>query len=252
MSGPEFSSSVVSQSSSTSSSSPVEYGPREFDPESPRTERLRCAAGELGMREEDLDVFLRNGSSIEQIPKNPQIRKMQLAYFKKHETPTPNWMVISGLFPESEPAFKGEDRRKRIRIICRTAVLLIRRALKRAELDENRAERSIYWDPVVEVCRELEISQSKLSSFCKEFSGNSLTQTVDVVRAERVRKMMRAEIRGFVNALRNGEEKRRQECRRSEQIAHGATLVTGDSHREKLDKWAVWGELKKSRRGAGI
>ena len=201
MSGPDISSSAASQPSS-SSSSQTGYGPREFDPESPRSDRLRFAAAELGMREEDLDVFLRNGSTLEQIPKNPLIRKMQLAYFKKHETPPPNWMVVSGLFPECEPAYKGEERRKHVRIIYRTAMLLIRRALKRAELDEIKGERSVFLDPVVEVCRDMEISQSKLSSFCKEFSGNSLTQTVDVVRAERVRKAMRNEIRGFVGKFK--------------------------------------------------
>ncbi len=41
---------------------------------------------------------------------------------------------------------------------------------------------TIFWDPVAEVCQNMEISPSKLAAFCKELTGNSLIQVIDSVR----------------------------------------------------------------------
>ncbi len=75
-------------------------------------------------------------------------------------------MVASGMFPEV--ALDPGERRRRIRILYKAAVLIIRRELKRHAVDEFRAERSIFQDPVAEVCQAMEISQSKLSSFLRK------------------------------------------------------------------------------------
>ncbi len=183
------------------------------------------------MRPEELDVFLRNGIEAERIPKHRGMRASMFRYLKKHETPPPKWMVASGMYPEV--ALDLAERRKRVRIIHTTAVLIIRRELKRHEVDAFKAERSIFWDPVAEVCQAMEISQSKLSRFCKELTGNSLSQVIDSVRAEGLKRKLRAQIKGFlVSGFRgfkvSGESK-----------AQCACLGT---------KWEVWEALKASRK----
>ena len=122
--------------------------------------------------------------------------------------------MVSGLFPEIQ--FSEGERRKRLRALYKCTTLLIKRALAREAVDPFKDERSVYWDPVAEVCRELEIAQSKLSSFLKEFSGSSLTQVIDCVRAERIKKVMGRKIRAFVREFRT----------------HGATLVRGNGGAE--------------------
>ena len=163
-----------------------------------RTVVLIEQAASLGMRFEDLDVFLQAGFAVEDVPKGAANRRSMLEYLRKRNTTPPKWVVVSGLWPEVEKSDPAPVRRKKIRALYKAAVLLIRRELKRHEVDEFRSERTVFWDPVVEVCREMEISQSKLSSFCKEFTGNSLIQVIDSVRVESVLGKMRAGVRGFL------------------------------------------------------
>src|SRR5207247_862454 len=151
------------------------------------------------------------------------------------------------------------------RALYKGTVLLIRRALARQAVDPDRAERTIFWDPVFEVCAELEISQSKLSRLFKEFCGNSLAQVIDCVRVERIKKVLRAELKAFVNHGRHGIHGNGEG-----DDAPGASLGTGNGggaaagvggadpsppaplpqgeRGERLpgavDKWAVWGALK--------
>ena len=177
----------------------------------------------------DLEVFCRNGFYYDKIPpQDGPNRRGLLAHLKKSELPISRWLLISALYPEclySEP-----ERRKRLRALYRVVLLLIRRALLRQAEDPFKKERTPYWDPIAEVCRDLEIAPSKLSAFCKEFPGNSLSQVVDCVRAERVKKLMRAELRAFVR----------------QRSAHRATLAAPAGTAD--DCWAVWSDLKKSRK----
>ena len=163
-----------------------------------RTVVLMEQAASLGMRAEDLDIFLRAGFAVEDIPKGADNRRAMLGYLRKRSVAPPKWVVVSGLWPEAEKNDPAPVRRKKIRALYKAAVLLIRRELKRHEVDEFRSERTVFWDPVVEVCREMEISSSKLSSLCKEFTGNSLIQVIDSVRVESVLGRMREGVRGFV------------------------------------------------------
>ena len=216
-----------------------------------RTVVLVEQAASLGMRFEDLDVFLQAGFAVEDIPKGPANRRSMLAYLRKRSVAPPKWVVVSGLWPETEKSDPAPVRRKKIRALYKAAVLLIRRELKRHEVDEFRGERTVFWDPVVEVCREMEISQSKLSSFCKELTGNSLIQVIDSIRAESVLEKMRIGVRGFLaefngcpHPASDGAARRPSPPlgRGEGSEAHCASLGTG------LDRWVVWKALKKSRR----
>ena len=220
------------------------------DEERSRTVVLVEQAASLGVRYEDLDVFLRAGFAVEDIPKGAANRKSMLAYLRKRSVAPPKWVVVSGLWPETEKSDPADVRRKKIRALYKAAVLLIRRELKRHEVDEFRSERSVFWDPVIEVCREMEISQSKLSSLCKELTGNSLIQVIDSVRVEGILGRMREGVRRFLAEYTvrphpaDGTAVRRPSPggRGDESGAHCASLVT------KLDRWVVWRGLKKSRR----
>ena len=215
-----------------------------------RTVVLIEQAASLGMRAEELDIFLQAGFSAETIPKGAANRRSMLAYLRKRNTTPPKWVVVSGIWPEVEKSDPAPVRRKKIRALYKAAVLLIRRELKRHEADEFRSERTVFWDPVVEVCREMEISQSKLSSFCKELTGNSLIQVIDSIRVESVLGKMKEGIRAFVlestapphPAVGTAVRRPSPGGRGEESAAHCASLGTN------LDKWAVWKLLKKSRR----
>ena len=159
--------------------------------------KLEEWADRLQLGVSDVEAFCRNGFDYEKIPPdNTPSRRAMLSHLKRRETAPSKWLMVSGLFPEIE--FSEPERRKRLRALYKVVILLIKRSLGREAADPLKAERSVYWDPVAEVCRDLEIAQSKLSSFLKEFSGSSLTQTIDCVRAERIRKLMKRKIRAFV------------------------------------------------------
>jgi len=201
----------TSELRSSASHSPYDLSGDPLDPSENRLQDLHELAARLKMRGEDLDVLLRSGFTAESMPQNPQTRRSMVEYIRKRETAPPKWMVISGMFPEL--GLDLAERRKRVRALYTSTVLLIRRELKRHEVDEFRHERSVFWDPVVEVCRELEISQSKLSSFCKELTGNSLTQVIDSVRAESVKRKLREEIKNWFSGSRFQVGSRFRNCK---------------------------------------
>ena len=186
-------------------------------------------ASRLKLSPSDLAVFTRHGFHYEEVPPaNTQARRDMLAYLKKAEVAPSKWLLISGLYPNF--IYTEVERRTRLRALYKALLLLIRRALARKDADAFKSERSVYWDPVGEVCRDLEIAQSKLSSFCKEFSGHSLSQVVDCVRAERAMKQLRAGMRTFVSQWKTQR----------------ATLAVKST--DKIDAWMVWNDLRKSRR----
>jgi len=241
------------------------------DPVVAERARLAQEAAKLKMSASELDVFLRNHVPIEGIPKHPEMRRMMSAYLKKNETPPPKWMVVSGLYDESH--LDASERRRRVLILYQSAVLVIRRELRRHEVDEFKAERSIFWDPVAEVCLSMEISQSKLSRYCKELTGNSLTQVIDAVRAESVRAKMKAEIKGFLvsgfqvsehgsgvhgsgvqgsGVQGSGLKGEAEGITPGTGVPHCASLGTGsvgdDAAERRGTLWRVWTALKESRK----
>ena len=182
----------------------------------------------LSLSVDDLKVFCRGGFHDEKVPAtNTPSRRALLAYLKRADSGPSKWLLISGLYPEVQ--YSEPERRKRLRALYKAVVLLIKRALARQAL-ETAEERFLFWDPIAEVCRDLELPASKVSAFCKEYSGNSLSQVVDCVRAERIQKLMKVKIRTFVRDFKT----------------HCASLAQEST--EKIDCWGVWKGLKESRR----
>ena len=219
-----------------------------------RREKLREYAKKLRLHEDDLEVFLTHGFRVETVPPLDNMnRRNMLAYLKKKAISPPKWLLISQLWPEL--VMTSAERRARVRNLYKATVALIRRELARRDADPLKGERSIFWDPIADVCRELEIAPSKLSALCKEFSGHALSQVVDCVRVERVRKLMRAELKEFVRTLKNRPHPAAgvpaSALSRGERATtQCATLETekGVDESEPLDRWAVWKALKASRK----
>ena len=199
------SSSAISSASSSTTSPSTKTNSESYDPAADcsfepgsRLDSLCRVAKDLGMRAEDLDVFLRAGMKLDDVPKDRMNRASMLAYLKRRSEAPPKWVLVSGLWPDSENTDFVDVRRRKVRALYKAAVLFIRKALKRHEIDPDKAERSVFWDPVVDVCKAMEISQSALSRYCKELTGNSLTQVMDSVRAEGLKGKLKNGIRKVV------------------------------------------------------
>ena len=210
----------VGSSSTTSSSQQLNNGakvPDDYvDPEDVRwaanckvRDESKEWARKLRMHEDDIRVFMDNGYSPEGLLQHhPNSRRGMLAYLKKRSGPIPRWVALSGLWNETDKTvtITEESRRKRLKTLYKVALLLIKRALGRHEVDPDKADRSVFWDPVAMVARELDIPPSKLSALLKEHCGHSLTQVIDNVRAERLKGKLRAGIRGFLLGRGRGVE----------------------------------------------
>ena len=185
-------------------------------------------AKRLSLSADDLKVFCRHGFHYDQVPpENTPHRRTMLAYLRRTQTAPAKWILVSGLYPDI--GFTESQRRKRLHALYKALVLLIKRSLA-YQVVLAIEERSIYWDPIAEVCRELEIAPSKLSALCKEHSGHSLSQVIDCVRAERIKRLLKVKIGSFVRDFRT----------------HCASL--GTESEVKIDTWTVWKALKASRR----
>ncbi|MEI6233904.1 MAG: hypothetical protein WCT04_12680 [Planctomycetota bacterium] len=239
-----------------------------------RDERKEWAR-RLGLHDEDVQLFIDNGYALDVLlTKQPHERRNMAAYLRKRSGPIPRWVMISGLFTESEKGgveISEESRRKRLRALYKAAVLLIKRALGRHEIDGDKAERSVFWDPVAMVARELDIPPSKLSALLKEFSGHSLIQVIDNCRAAALKGKLRAGVRTFLLGREvggglaptphpgggtaasrpspsRGEGKGDGSLRSLDRGANGGNNAQGDCVGREKEVWAVWGELRKSRK----
>ncbi len=259
---------------STQQSAQLKEAPPGFDPAALSSdmgfeefERKKKALWEtaraLKMMPDELQFFYDHSYTVEMIPKNPVFRKEMISFLKKNESAPPKWMMASGMFPGSERTDDVDVRRKKLRALYKGAVLFIRKALKRHEEDPERAERTVFWDPVLDVCRAMEIAPSALSRFCKELTGNSLIQVIDSIRAESLRGKLKAGIRSVVIGFdgRGGSDElphprpNSPEGREgkgdgfaagaaTEKTTHGACLGTV----AEKQVWEVWGAMKAERK----
>lgn len=142
----------------------------------------------------------------------------------------PFWQQITGLNAENEAGMNPNERAAGIALLIEKFEILIRYELRSMakRLDEQReavmaqsrewtdrdadgnpvsrwARPTHLWDPVRTICVEFGIAPRRLSSFCREVTGMSIWQLVDVVRAETVRKKMKAALVEFVRAWRVGK-----------------------------------------------
>ena len=226
---------------------------------------------EAGCSTADAKVYVEAKYTPQMLPKSHAQRRMLLKYLKEHTYgKPPMWQWLSGW--DKNAAYELPERRRRIRYLIEAVKNQIRAGLMLQERDrgtEFEEERTIYWEPIINVCEIFGISQSALSRFSVELTGLNLRGLVDFVRVESAVKRMRAEAREFLiqNAkckMQNskgsaggqhglhGQDGRdnRQTDKKMFENAHSATLTTDDDelefHREET--WALWKALRESRK----
>ena len=167
------------------------------------------------------------------------------------EAKRPAWQKVSGMKPEQTPVSRDELRVQERRLV-KAAKILIRKHLRMYDSDPEKADRSPYWDPLDEVCEDLEMAKKALSKHCKHLTGLTAGQLCDAVRAEfvkgKIREGLRAKLQGFFESRE-----------RTAGQASSGTPVTAKRNgtknvsslhtvQNKPDRWEVWAYLKKQRR----
>lgn len=220
-------------------------------------EYLKEVAAKFGMTLEAAQLFFDNHYQEADIPKDPIERERALLYLRKNvETgKPPKWLLFSGLWGPTEQGLKVSERRQRLQNLFRMVKALMREAVngKLFGLKDAEDERTIYWEPGPEVCRALEISQSKLTQLMKEYCGSNLPQMADEVRGERVMGRMRKEVReriaGWKGRQGEGEKGRQGEedrCLCAECAAKEEEEELGATFSREC--WEIWAALKASRK----
>lgn len=126
----------------------------------------------------------------------------------------PLWQRISELTSEgAERSMRPHVRRQRIRKLLKTVDQILREELKpvtipaEASTQEKealvalKAERSVFWDPLPEVCFYLEIGQSKLAQYARQTTGLGAKDLVDRIRVENLRAAIRERLRKVADRL---------------------------------------------------
>ena len=113
----------------------------------------------------------------------------------------PAWREVSGMDAEGEDACSPGERAEQIGKLLNAVERLARyelnaHAAKRAAGEKDA--RTYLWDPLASICKYLAISQRKLTTLSKEYTGMAAHELIDRIRAERVKDKMRADLRPFV------------------------------------------------------
>src|SRR5579862_3186088 len=212
-------------------------------------EYLKEVAAKFGMTWEAVKLFFDNYYQEEDIPKDPIERERALLYLRKNSEigRPPKWLGFSGLWAPTEPGLSIVERRQRLQNLYRVTKALMRESIhgKFRGLEGAEDERTIYWEPTGEVCKMLEISQSKLTQLIKEYSGSNLPKLADEVRGEKVMARMRAEIQF---KMQNSKFKIEGGSLRSQKLAGGTPAVQELGASFSQECWDVWKRLKSSRK----
>ena len=121
--------------------------------------------------------------------------------FKHGPVWRPVWRQITEMDDDGEGYDSPECRGVQIELLVDVVEKLARYELNALAESRaaNRSDRRTYlWDPLTNICRYLEISQRKLTTLSKEYTGMAAHELVDRIRAERVKDKMRADLRPFV------------------------------------------------------
>ena len=113
----------------------------------------------------------------------------------------PAWREISGMDAEGEDACSPGERAEQIGKLLNAVEKLARYELNAHEAKRAAGEkdaRTYLWDPLASICKYLVISQRKLTTLSKEYTGMAAHELIDRIRAERVKDKMRADLRPFV------------------------------------------------------
>jgi hypothetical protein len=193
------------------------------------------------------------GYDPDKLPTNRFVRQDLMKYARK-EKAMPRWQQLTGIRPGFEYDCSPRDRRIRVRKLVFAAKWLVRKEFKAHVEEQERSERTAYWTPLPEICHILQIARSKLSSFCVELLGISAQQMVDCTRAEQVTIPMRDALRAFLKTIlekrkaQHGDTEARSNTELDKELTPHPSPLPETGRGGRLDRWAVWKALKRSRR----
>src|SRR5579862_3210887 len=218
---------------------------------------------EAGCSIEDAKVYVEAKYTAQMLPKSHAQRRMLLSYLREHTYgKPPMWQWVSGWDKNAE--YELPERRRRIRHLIEAVKNQIRAGLMLQERDQGtefEEERTVYWDPIINVCEIFGIAQSALSRFSVELTGLNLRGLVDFVRVESAVKRMRAEARELLIQNAKCRMQNEQQCgldgglsrQTGKETVKEAQCANLTSDEEKLEfhreeTWAVWKALRESRK----
>lgn len=166
------------------------------------------------------DDTRRNNSATEELARAPNAVRVKIIQDAVADTKIPLWQRVSGLTSlAAERAMRPMLRRERIRRLLKVVDQILRAELKtpacsendpaamKASVEELKRERSVFWDPLPEVCFYLEIGQSKLAQYSRQLTGLGAKDLVDRIRVEKLRASIRERLRKVVGlAQANSKE----------------------------------------------
>jgi len=160
------------------------------------------------VREEDARRRKVAHEEADRLGKKGSIGLMVQAYGSLRDTKLPLWQRISGLTSESvERELEPMQRRAQIRRLLRAADSILRAELtppkvenpnsaeEQAAIEALKAERSVFWDPLPEMCFYLQIAQAKLAQYSRQLTGLGAKDLADRIRVETLRSQIRERLR---------------------------------------------------------
>jgi len=150
------------------------------------------------MSEKEFNRATALGFDPEKLPRNKWAREQIYEYEESYKN-RPRWMKICGLNPREDQFADLETFERCAHKMTRVAKALLRKELLEPQPQPEGLERCIAWDPIYRVTMYLGISQSQLSRFVKASIGASLTELLDMLKMQKVREVMRAELEAYVN-----------------------------------------------------
>ena len=112
------------------------------------------------------------------------------------------WQTITGFDKNSEATIPHAQRRQSLRKLLHAVKQLIGAEIQLDETlpAEEKAERTVFWNPLPSICHHLGIARSKLTSFMKELTGVAAHELIDQERVKNLKTKLRDEFRVVARA----------------------------------------------------
>jgi hypothetical protein len=127
------------------------------------------------------------------------------------------------LTPEREEKMSADERDAAIRKLLAEVERHSRVEFERGAKTPP-GERTVFWDPLVRVCKSLGISRTKLSGYSRELTGLRAHEVTDRIKAGKLRETMHVWVAGVLNTVLAAMEKTLDRSRLSDKAYRQACL----------------------------
>ncbi|HYG75592.1 MAG TPA: hypothetical protein VEK08_11365 [Planctomycetota bacterium] len=119
----------------------------------------------------------------------------------------PRWQTISGLGGEREEKMTADERDAAVRTLLAEVDRLAEIEFARGR-NAPAGERSIFWDPLESICRQLGISRTKLSAYSRELTGLRAHERTDRIKARELKSTLPLRTKRMLEPLLDSLRKR--------------------------------------------